>query len=79
MRTSSCSTTSCRLYNQIRPNLTEVDAYRVPVEQEPIDHDPDQSLSFRLLILLYLPESLLPPFRDLTVNAYVFLLVEVVM
>ena len=51
----------------------------MPVEQESIDYDPDQVLSFLLVLLLYLAKRLLPPFRDIAVNRYVFLLVEVIM
>lgn len=51
----------------------------MPVEQEPIDYDPNEPIPFLLLLLLYVTEPLLPPFRNLTVNEYVFLLVEVVM
>lgn len=51
----------------------------MPVEQEPVDYDPYQMLFFLLMLLLYLAKSLLPPFRDITVNRYVFLFVEVIM
>ena len=54
----------------------------MPVEQEPVDYDPYQMLFFLfflLMLLLYLAKGLLPPFRDVTVNRYVFLFVEVIM
>lgn len=52
--------------------------YRVPIQQEPVDHDPLDVLARCSVLLLNLLKTGLPLLKDLVLYGYVLLFVEVI-
>ena len=75
---SNTFTTSCYERHVNAPRRSGITAYRVPIQEETVNHDPLDIFPLGSMFFFYLLKTRLPLLKDGIIYGYILLFVEVV-